>query len=65
MARYQAKRLDKGNELLIYFRVHWSQVHESRRKFLVLMILALLSAASVSSHRLAACFPNTVLGASN
>jgi len=29
------------------------------------MILALLSTASVVSHRLAAAFPNTVLGASN
>jgi hypothetical protein len=43
MARYQAKTLDNGNDLLIYFRQHSGKIHESRRKFLVLMVLSLVT----------------------
>ena len=65
MARYQHKSLEKGNDLLNYFRLHPGKIHESRRKFMVLMVMSLLTSASVSSQKLAISFASEALIDSN
>lgn len=56
MARYQPKGLPKGTRFLEILRAHLGPMHESRRKFIALYVMALVSCRTVDSRQLAAGF---------
>jgi hypothetical protein len=56
MASYTVKSLNKGNEILKNLQTHLPQVHESRRKFITLFVLALLKVKTVNLDKIAESF---------